>query len=382
MSAAKYDVIVIGVGGMGSATCFELARRGVRVLGLEQFDIGHDRGSSHGQTRVIRTAYYEHPSYVPLVRRSFERWYDLEQRTDRKLLTECGCVNIGRAGSMILDGVRQAAREHGLRVKELSGVELREWCPPLRFGDDYCGALEREAGFLFVEECVRAHADAAHSMGATIETGVTVREWTATPLGVRVVTDGANFEAGRLVITVGPWAGELLQSWGKPLTVMRQTMLWFGTQDDSQFRRNRFPIYLAEVPEGYFYGLPVIDAAGHKVARHYGAPESAKPDDFVRDVTESDEVPVREFLNRYLPQVNGPLNRAQVCTYTMTPDRHFILDRHPEHDNVAIAAGFSGHGFKFAPVVGEIMADLVLEGRTKWPIDVFRITRFLANPAR
>jgi sarcosine oxidase len=376
MSAAKYDVIVIGVGGMGSATCFELARRGARVLGLEQFEPGHDRGSSHGQTRVIRTAYYEHPCYVPLVHRSFERWRELEQHTGRKLLTDCGCLNIGRPDSSVVAGVRQSALEHGLRVEELAGTEMRRRYPSMCFGDEYCGVLEHEAGFLFVEECVRAHCDAARSLGAEIQTQVVVRNWTVTSDGVDVMSERGRFHADRLVVTAGPWTGQLLQAWGKPLTLMRQTMLWFGTSDDSLFRRDVFPIYLAEVPEGYFYGLPVIDAAGHKVARHYGAPELRNPSDVKREIVLEDEQPVRAFLHRYLPDVSGPLNRGQVCTYTLTPDRHFILDRHPEHENVAIAAGFSGHGFKFAPVVGEIMADLVLEGRTKWPIERFRITRF------
>ncbi len=376
MTAAHCDVIVIGIGGMGSATCFELARRGVRVVGLEQFEIGHDRGSSHGQTRVIRTAYYEHPCYVPLVRRSFERWRDLEQHTGRKLLTDCACLNIGRPGSSVVEGVRQAAREHRLAVEELSGAEVRHRFPALQFGDDYRGMLEQEAGFLFVEECVKAHADAAKALGAEIRTGSEVRAWHTGADEVHVVTTMDTFRAARLVITAGPWTGQLLTAWGKPLSVMRQTMLWFGTRDDSLFRRERFPIYLAEAPEGYFYGLPVIDAAGHKVARHYGAPELARASQVNRNVVDADEQPVRVFLNRYLPDANGPLNRGQVCTYPLTPDRHFILDRHPEHENVAIAAGFSGHGFKFASIIGEIMADLALQGRTKWPIEMFKITRF------
>jgi sarcosine oxidase len=168
----------------------------------------------------------------------------------------------------------------------------------------------------------------------------------------------------------------VLGRWGRALSVMRQSMLWFGTRDDAMFRRDRFPIYLAEVPDGYFYGLPVIDDNGHKVARHYGAVEQSEPGQIARETKAEDEMPVQAFLNQYLPDVTGPRRRMQICIYTLTPDRHFILDRHPDHPNVAIAAGFSGHGFKFAPVVGEIMADLALNGATKWPIEMFKITRF------
>ena len=376
MSGRHFDAIVLGVGGMGSATLYELARRGVRALGLEQFDFIHDRGSSHGQTRVIRTAYYEHPSYVPLVRRAFERWRELEQIRGATLLTDCACLNFGRGDSGVVRGVRQSAAEHGLPVEDLSATEIRRHFPQFHLPDDFAGILEHQAGFLFVEDCVRAHIEAARSLGVVVQSRETAREWCASPSGVEVKTARDVYSADRLIITAGPWAGQLLASWGRPLALMRQTMLWFGTRDDERFHRERFPIYLAEVPEGYFYGLPVIGAAGHKVARHYGAPELQSPEEVHRDVTAEDERPVREFLNRYLPGVNGALNRGQVCTYTLTPDRHFILDRHPDHENVVIAAGFSGHGFKFAPVVGEIMADLALEGKTRWPVEMFRATRF------
>jgi sarcosine oxidase len=236
--------------------------------------------------------------------------------------------------------------------------------------------MEHEAGFLFVEDCVASHLEAARNFGAEIHANEPAKNWRAAGRGVEVETDNCRYFADRLVITAGPWAGLLLANWAKPLTVMRQTLHWFGTADDSQFRRGRFPIYLAEVPEAIFYGLPAIDANGHKVARHYGSPELPDVNAIDRTVTAEDEVPVRSFLNRYLPTVNGPQTRAEVCIYTLTPDRHFILDLHPEHPQVAIAAGFSGHGFKFASAVGEIMADLVETGSTKLPIDMFRLGRF------
>lgn len=376
MSRDHFDAIVLGAGGMGSAALFELARRGRRVLGLERFAPVHDRGSSHGRTRVIRKAYYEHPNYVPLVKRSFELWYDLEQRAGRRLLTECGCLNVGPADGELVAGVRRSAAEHGLAIEELSAEEIRRRFPPFRFGPGFVGVLEREAGFLAVEDCVRAHLEAAVALGTVLRTEEPAVSWDAEPGGVSVRTERATYRADRLVITAGPWAGQLLGRWGAALRVMRQTMLWFGTSYDRHFRRDVFPIYLADVPGGPFYGLPVIDALGHKVARHYGAPELASPDQIDRTPTPGDEAPVRAFVSEYLPGATGPVRAIQACVYTLTPDRHFILDLHPDHPNVAVAAGFSGHGFKFAPVVGEIMADLVETGRTPHPIEMFRIARF------
>ena len=376
MSGHNFDVIVIGVGGMGSATCFELARRGLRVLGLEQFELGHDRGSSHGHTRVIRKAYYEHPSYVPLVRRAFERWYDLEQLAGKRLLTECACLNVGPPEGELVQGVRLSASEHGLAIEEMDTREIQRRFPPFHIPPGFRGVLEREAGFLFVEDCVAAHISEAKQAGADIREREPVVSWHAAADRVEVRTTAERYTAARLVLTAGPWAGQLLAEVGWPLRVMRQVMQWFGTRDDRQFRRDRFPIYLAEVPEGYFYGLPMIDELGHKVARHYGAPELASPEQIDRVPSEEDQAPVRQFLCRYLPDADGPLRKAQVCTYTLTPDRHFILDLHPQHPYVAIAGGFSGHGFKFAPVVGEIMADLATNGKTDLPIGMFRIGRF------
>jgi sarcosine oxidase len=376
MSDNSYDVIVVGVGGMGSASAFELARRGRRVLGLEQFALGHDQGSSHGHTRIIRTAYYEHPDYVPLVRRAFERWYDLEQRLGRHLLTECACLSVGAPDSELIEGVRLSAGQHRLPVEDLSATELRDRFPAFRFDGRYVGLLERSAGFLYVDECVRAHVDAARSAGATVHDNEPVRTWRATAAGVEVETDRARYRAAKLVLTAGPWAPRLLAGWGARLRVMRQVVLWFGPRAAAAFRRDVFPIYIADTPEGYIYGLPMLDAHGVKIARHYGAPELAGPSEVDRNATAADETTVRRFLREHLPGADGPCNRRSVCIYTLTPDRHFILDVHPEYATVAIAAGFSGHGFKFAPVVGEIMADLVETGRTTHPIGRFVLTRF------
>lgn len=376
MNWKHWDVIVIGVGAMGAATCIELARRGARVLGLEQFRLGHSRGSSHGQTRVIRTAYYEHPTYVPMVRRAFDLWYDLEQQCGVKLLTECPCLNIGSSESELIAGVRRAAQEHRLPVEELSAEEIRRRFPVFRFDCDYQGIFETQAGFLDVEACVRAMIRQARRLGAIILSEVRVGSWRPTSQGVEIQTTLGDFSADRLVLTAGPWTRPLLQDLDVPLTVMRQTLLWFRTKDDRLFRRDCFPIYLADVPGGPFYGLPVINSFGHKVARHYGASELNDPSQICRQIQPMDTEAVRGFLTKHLPDANGPFQFGQVCMYTLTPDRHFVLDRHPEYPQVVVAAGFSGHGFKFAPVIGAIMADLVWSGQTTWALDLFRLNRF------
>lgn len=376
MTHGGYDIIVLGLGGMGAATAFELARRGRRVLGLERFAPGHDRGSSHGQTRIIRKAYFEHPDYVPLLRRAYERWYELEQRRGRRLFTECGCLSIGPPGGDLVAGVRRSAVEHGLTVEQLSPADLRRRFPALRFGEECVAVLEREAGFLDVEDCVRAYAEEARHLGADLRENEPAVSWEATANGVTVRTERQTYVAARLVITAGAWASQLLTSLGLPLTVLRKVLLWYGTADDRLFRRDVFPVYLAETPEGFYYGFPVLDPAGQKVARHDGGDTVADPAAVNRVIAPADEEDCRAFLRAHLPLVNGPLRQAKVCMYTMTPDRHFILDRHPEYPQVALAAGFSGHGFKFASVVGEVLADLAERGRTELPIAMFRLERF------
>ncbi|MBN9520804.1 N-methyl-L-tryptophan oxidase [bacterium] len=368
------DVLVIGVGGMGSATCFELARRGARVVGLEQFPLAHARGSSHGRTRIIRTAYYEHPDYVPLLRRAWERWYELEQLTGKHLLTECPCLSVGPEGGQVVAGVRAAARAHRLAVENLSAGDVARLFP-FRFPDDFAGALEHAAGFLAVEECVRAHALAAVEHGADLRTEEVVRSWVATNDGVEVVTDRDTYHSAKLVVTAGAWATRLLAGLGVPLTVMRQVQTWFRT-DPTLVRRDRFPIFLADVPGGPFYGLPALDADGVKIARHYGQPELPDPDGVDWTATAADFEPVDAFLRTYSTLPHWTPAHAAVCQYTLTPDRHFVIDTHPEFPQVAVACGFSGHGFKFATVVGEILADLALTGRTAHPIGMFRAGRF------
>src|SRR5262245_4342857 len=244
----SFDVIVLGVGGMGSAACFELARRGQRVLGLEQFPFAHDRGSSHGHTRIIRTAYAEGPQYVPLAKRAFARWYELEQLTGRHLLTECACLNIGPPGSEHVEGVRKSVREHNLAAEELSAGETTHRFPASRFPADYTGIVEQAAGFLYVEDCVLAHCDAAKSLGAILHAEEPAREWKVLGDSVEVKTDRDTYRAAKLVISAGAWATKLLADIGVPLRVMRQVLTWFDIGSRADLRRDRFPVFIADVP--------------------------------------------------------------------------------------------------------------------------------------
>ncbi|MCI0700994.1 MAG: N-methyl-L-tryptophan oxidase, partial [Planctomycetia bacterium] len=362
--------------------CYELARRGRRVLGLEQFELVHARGSSHGHTRIIRTAYAEHPGYVPLVKRAFEKWYDLEQFSGKHLLTECPCLNAGPPGSEHVEGVRASVREHKLVAEELTGDEINRQFPAFRFPVDYSGVLEQAAGFLYVEECVRAHIDSALSLGAEIHAEEAVREWKVVGDGVEVTTDKGTYRAAKFIVTAGAWATKLLADIGVPLTVMRQTLLWFDPHERAVFfRRDRFPIFIVDVPGKPFYGVPTIDRRGVKVARHYGAPELPNPDGVKWEIADADVAAIRPLLDTYLSGL-GAFTKGQVCMYTVSPDKHFVIDVHPRFPQVSVACGFSGHGFKFAPTVGEILADLAEQGNTKHEIGMFSTKRFLGEPRR
>lgn len=369
-----YDAIVLGLGGMGSAAAAELSRRGVRVLGLEQFGFAHGRGSSHGRTRIIRTAYYEHPAYVPLVRRAFTRWAELERRTGKRLLTPCPCLCVGEPGGELVVGVQRAATEHRLPVETLSANEIERRFPAFRVPEPWVGVLEQSAGFLAVEAGVQAHIADAIAAGADLRANEPAVEWRAVGDGVEVRTATGTYSAARLVVTAGAWATELLADIGVSLSVMRQVQWWFGGGEG--FGACRFPVFLLDTPGGAYYGLPAVGELGLKCARHYGAAELPSPDAVNWAVEPGEEADVRAFLARHIPPADRPPVHAEVCMYTLTPDRHFVIDRHPRFPQVAVACGFSGHGFKFAPTVGEILADLTLTGLTDHPTELFRAGRF------
>lgn len=362
-----FDTIVLGLGAMGSAAALACVQRGKTVLGLEQFPLVHDQGSSHGHSRIIREVYFEHPAYVPLVQEAFERWNDLEARSGESLLTHCACANIGPPGSEIIQGVQRAAGEHRLSIETWDAPAIRAKIPALKVPDDYIAVVESNAGWLRVEECVRIMQQLASTSGATLRDQERVISWKCTARHVEVRTDRNSYQAGNLIITAGPWAGQLLTELGLPLRVMRQQQLWFTPPMDvaMQYAAPQLPIFIIDTPTGHFYGIPSQAGPGVKIAQHYGAPELLTPDSIHRSFCDQDLVPVRQFLNSYFPTLgHATLSSSAVCIYTLSPDHHFIIDRHPHHERVAFATGFSGHGFKFAPVIGEMLADL-LEGKVR-----------------
>jgi len=370
-----YDVIVLGTGGVGSAALATLAARGARVLGLDRFPPGHARGSSHGQTRMIRQAYFEHPAYVPMVLRAYELWAELEQRSDTKLLTQTGLVEIGSPEGVVVCGVLESARQHSLPVEALSRQEIMSRWPGLSVPEQLAGVFEPTAGYLRVEECVRVQADEAASLGAELRVGETALNWRPLGTGVMVRTDRASYEAARLVIAAGSWSGQLLADLGLKLEVRRKPLYWYAAKSGEYLVENGCPSFLFELPSGVFYGFPQIDSAGVKIAEHSGGAVVADPLLVNRDIDVTDQRRVEAFAADCLPGLTNRCTAHTTCMYTMTPDEHFVVDRHPSHPQVVFAAGLSGHGFKFAPVLGEALADLALDGRTDLPIGFLNCSR-------
>jgi sarcosine oxidase len=373
-----FDAIVVGSGGMGSAAACHLARRGVRVLALDRFPLAHDRGSSHGQTRLIRLAYYEHPDYVPLLLRARDLWLDLEADVGRTLLNESGLLAAGPATGTVVAGTLASARAHSLPVEPLSArAAVARW-PAFRMPDDWQAVFEARAGHLAVEDCVRAHAEMATRAGATLRHGVTVHGWQIEDGRALVRTDAGDFTAGRLVLCPGPWAAGLLRLPRPPLVVLRKSLFWYALPHAtaSPYAAGRLPCFAFDTPAGFFYGFPAVDARGLKVAEHTGGRPVTAADDVDRGIDPHERQRIEGWLGDHLPGVGTRLEGHAACLYTMTPDHHFLLGLHPDHPQVALAAGLSGHGFKFASVVGEILADLATTGRTLHPIGFLSPTRF------
>lgn len=379
---SAYDCIVIGLGAMGSAALYHLARRGARVLGVEQFSIAHDRGSSHGQSRIIRKAYFEHPDYVPLLHSAYALWSELEQQAGRTLFDRTGLILAGRPDGEVIPGVRRAANRHNLSIESVSKTDAAERFPAFAFDPDMDVLFEPDAGYLAVEACVESHARLAHARGAeSICASRAMVELAAgsdaNPEQARflVRTDQGTFETERIVLAQGAWTTDFLGV-PLPLHVRRKVQLWFRPADARLHRGHGCPAFCFECPDGFFYGFPSLDGAEIKVAEHSGGQVVASPDRLDRTVHPDDALSVQRFLARHLPGVQPRPLRGAACMYTMSPDSHFIVDTHPRYPRAALAAGFSGHGFKFSSVIGRILADLVLDGTTAEPIDFLRLRRF------
>lgn len=373
----RFDVVVAGAGGMGTAAAAHLARRGAHVLAVDRFSPGHARGSSHGQTRLIRLAYFEHPDYVPLLRRARDLWRDLERDTGASLLTECGLLSCGPPAGSVIAGTLRSAHDHGLAVAPLTAREAMDRWPAFAVPDEWTAVFEREAGHLAVEACVRAHAAIAERHGGLIESDHEIRGWRIEGSGVLVETSRETISAGRLVLCPGPWASDLLRLPAIPFTVLRKSLFWYvpsaGLATDAAAS---LPAFAFDTPRGFFYGFPMLDGRGLKLAEHSGGQEVSDPFAVDRRIDETEQATIEGWLDAHLPGVGRRRTAHEVCLYTMSPDHHFVVGHHPDHPQVAIAAGFSGHGFKFASVIGEILADLALTGSTPLPAAFLSPGRF------
>ena len=377
MVTEQYDVVVAGAGGMGSAALYHLARRGGRVCAVERFGIAHDRGSSHGDTRIIRKAYMEHPDYVPLLHRAYALWEELEAEEAGELLARVGLLVAGDPNAEAMQGQAACYQAHDLPHESLDAAAIATRYPSLALPAEWSGFYDPLGGFLRVEEGVRRHVALAQKHGAQLYPGEAMLSWRREGDGVVVETERRRLLATRLVLTAGAWAVPELCRLGVAAQVVRKVQLWYQGRGVEQYARGAFPCFFMADGAHYFYGFPAEVPWGLKVAEHNVSHDPvADPLQLNRALTAGDQRAVLDFLARFFPALQPVLSKYAACMYSLTPDKHFVLDVHPECPAVVLGAGFSGHGFKFAPVVGEILAELALEGDTNHPIEFLRLSRF------
>lgn len=380
---SAYDAIVVGVGAMGSSAAWHLARRGARVLGLERHGVPHALGSSAGFSRMIRLAYYEHPDYVPLLRRAYELWDELEAASGQKLLHRTGGLYMGPDDGHVVQGTMQSARQHALEHEVLSREEVAQRFPQFALPEGHLGVWEPQAGFLLPEKVIAAYAEGAMRAGAEVHGHEAVTGWSADATGVTVTTARGTYRGRSLLFCGGAWSSRLLADLGLPLTVTRQVLGWLWPMRPELFALGTMPVWGIEQGDGSLaYGFPMMpDNPGLKLARHAPGAET-DPEKVCREPAEGDAEELMGIAQRYLPEGVGPVVALRVCLYTMSQDGHFVLGRHPRHGNVYVACGFSGHGFKFASVVGEVLADWATTGRTDWPVGFLEPGRLRRGEAK
>ena len=371
-----YDVIVVGIGGMGSAACWQLAQRGQRVLGLERFDIPHAMGSSHGVTRIIRLPYHEDPAYVPLLRRAYVLWRELEAATGEELLVITGSLDGGLPDGGVFDRALAAARQHGLPHEALTGAQVNERFPAYNLPHTHRLLFQPEGGFVASERAIVAHVRAAQAAGAEIHARERVLHWSATPGGVQVTTDRARYDAGRLVLAAGAWMADLDPALAGVAVPERQVLGWFATSRPDLFAPARFPVCNMQTEEGHFYCLPEYALPGFKIGLYHHLNETGHPDTLRREPDAADEAVLRAGAERYFPAGAGATMGLRSCLFTNTPDGHFLVGLHPAHPQVVLASPCSGHGYKFCSVMGEVLADLATAGTTAHDIGFLAPSRY------
>jgi sarcosine oxidase len=371
-----FEVAVIGLGAMGSAALCHLAKRGIRAIGIERFAPGHERGSSHGETRAIRLGYFEHPSYVPLARAAYENWEALERDTGQTVLTRTGVLEIGKPGSVIVAGSLAASREHGLEHELLDRAGIAQRFPQFALPDGYEAVWQPDGGFLRPELGNRLHIDWARKAGAAIVENCRVRAIEPAAETVRIVTDGGVVSAGSVIAAAGPWIGDLIPALKPKLTLTRQVACWFEPRRSESTRLGALPVFIIDGESDVAYGFPDI-GSGFKCASHHDSGVWGSADEAAQDAGPADERRMRDFLELYLPDAAGALSKMSTCIYTRTPDEDFVIDLLPEDNRIVVASPCSGHGYKFASVIGEVLADLATEGATRHDISRFGIGRLV-----
>lgn len=374
----RYDAIVVGVGGMGSATAWQLARRGKKVLGLEQFDLPHNSGSSHGVNRIIRLAYYEDPSYVPLLKRAYALWRELEAACGEHLLHITGSIDASEPEGIVFSGALESCKLHDLSHEVLTSAELTRRFPGYQLPEHYLALYQEEGGFLLSERCIVQHAEEAMKCGAEIHGREEVLDWVSSENGISVRTTRGSYQTDKLIFTAGAWMGTLLDDLAPLLKPERQVLAWLQPFEPANFTPETFPVFNLTVPEGRYYGFPVYGNPGFKIGRYHHLEELIEPGQPLRDPDNADEEILRAFVSRYTPGANGATLALRTCIFTNSPDEHFIIDTLPGDENVIVASPCSGHGYKFCSVIGEILADLAIDGTTRHDISLFSLDRFQA----
>jgi sarcosine oxidase len=375
---ARFDVIVAGVGAMGAQTCWHLARRGQRVLGLDRHDIPNAMGSSHGVHRIIRLAYFEHPAYVPILRRAYSLWRETEQLAGEQLLYVTGSLDIGAEGSAIIAGSLASCRQHALPHEVLSAAEVTARYPGYRLPDNFVAVLQSDGGFVASERAIAAAATLAMNAGAVLRAREAVLGFDVLPRGegVRIRTNRDVYQARRLVLSTGAWIGEHVTALGPIAVPERQTLGWFRPKRPEHFQLGRFPASNIKSDAGHFYQFPVWGVPGFKIGLYHHLGERGAADTLSREPNAHDEAALRRGLNAFFPDADGDVLALRTCMFTNTPDEHFIIDRLPDTPEVIVASPCSGHGFKFSPAIGEILADLAMDRAPAFDLSLFRLSRF------
>ncbi|MBU7595196.1 N-methyl-L-tryptophan oxidase [Metabacillus halosaccharovorans] len=373
----NYDVIIIGAGSMGMAAGYYLSKSGKKTLLLDSFHPPHNKGSHHGETRIIRYAYAEGEEYVPFILKAQELWNELERDTGKPLFIPTGVLSVGNKESNFIQNTISSSTTYSLPLEVMNPAEVQNRWSGITLPNDFIGCFEPTSGVLKCEESIKAYQMLAEMNGATILSNSRVKEIHIQEEKVTIKTSDKTFCSDSLVVAAGAWSGHLLSmlDLNLPLTPVRKTFAWFDV-NEKIYNSNDFPAFAFETSQGLYYGFPSVDGAGLKVGRHDGG-ERINPDEAMKQFGEivEDEGDLIQFLNQYLPEI-GSLKYGKTCMYTLTPDDKFVIDIHPKYSNVAIAAGFSGHGFKFSSAVGQALSNLIVSGKNEIDISQFSIDRF------